>query len=194
MLINKHRETCDCWFPLRAQRNYQIRETGWARSGNMKGNAPQQYHRAPVATRKIAPIINMAPGTRSARRPINQDCPRTGLEGAVERRAARLPLHAAASWQARACLLVGVPASWLKCSRMHMLFSRQCGLFRVDSICSPRPGYGGGFYFAHHLAKAQCKCSSRRRRRADPRSMAAFREKRQDMAAEINIVTERDDR
>src|SRR5262245_32236762 len=89
----------------------------------------------PVAARKIARHINIAPSTRSARCALNQDCPRTWSESALERRAARLPLHAAAFWQARAYLLVSVPASWLNCSRMHLrYFHDNVVFFRVDSI------------------------------------------------------------
>jgi hypothetical protein len=92
-----------------------------------------------------------------------------------------------------------------------LLFSRQCGLFSggLVSFTWSRATVAV-FYFAHpitwpkrnvnaapllmlpteRLVPEALTLGSRHRRRTDPHSMTAFREERQDKAAETNIVAE----
>ena len=111
MLNNRHRETCDCCLLLRAQRNCPPNGTRRSFKSARSGMSTKRKHeRECTATvppsapsqRVRSQHINMAPNTRSARRRLNQDCPLSSSKAVLERRTARLPLHAAASPQARA--------------------------------------------------------------------------------------------
>jgi hypothetical protein len=72
-----------------------------------------------------------------------------------------LPLRAAASWQARAYLLVSIPALRLKSSRMHLrYFHDNVVFFRWTRFVHLVPGYGGGFLFSFTPSASQTKCNA----------------------------------
>jgi hypothetical protein len=84
---------CDCWFPLRAQRNYQIHaKRNEYEAENMKGMRRSSTTERPVATRKIAtpykhgpkhsqrssraqPRLSPQPGSKAHLSAVQRGCP-----------------------------------------------------------------------------------------------------------------------
>jgi hypothetical protein len=140
----------------------------------------------PVATRKIATHINMAPALAALVARSTKTVPAPGSKAHLSAVQQGCPFM-----QPPPSRLA--PGSWLKCSRIHFCYSHDnVVFFRWTRFVHLGAGYGFLFRSLRQLAKAQCKCSlsadvtdhslvlkaltlcSRHRRRTDLHSTTAF--------------------